>query len=203
MTLLSDASFSSIIVPTNDSARYTFLLDNSLRHDYPVGPARYCSSPPPPSLLLLSSLLPWPPFLPSPSPAPSIYAHPSCPTPSLVPPHSFPFIPIPSLLSSYEEASNICLAALFGAVLRAHRHRQVHLHPAPPALPGQGGVHVECLDSITVPQPFYNRSTTVPQPFHNRSTTVPQPFHDRQQPFHKDEIGVAVAWLQSLKAKIR
>ena len=36
MTLPSGASFSSIIVPTNDSARYTFLLDNSLRHDYPV-----------------------------------------------------------------------------------------------------------------------------------------------------------------------
>ena len=34
--IASGASFSSIIVPTNDSARYTFLLDNSLRHDYPV-----------------------------------------------------------------------------------------------------------------------------------------------------------------------
>ena len=35
-TIPSGSSFGSIIVPTNDSARYTFLLDNSLRHDYPV-----------------------------------------------------------------------------------------------------------------------------------------------------------------------
>ena len=46
----ADAKFSDIIVPTKDSARYTFLLDIALKHGHPilfVGPTgqRPCQPP--------------------------------------------------------------------------------------------------------------------------------------------------------------